>query len=476
MSFLETLVMLLAVLAAAWGFYTLAFGADGAQAASPKALARELRELSRPVRRTARFGPLGGWVASLGLGALVADVAGNANVKPLVSRFTRKPFVSGGTNTFGTKRVQFGDLPVEFHGRPVHIEGLEIEVVTRYDKVAATMPGALEGELVLSMLQDVYLRVNGHEYIKGLDGYELYLASVTRKGSMLDAVPSDISDADASDTAVTFRVYVPFTRPLASGSARFDGVIPVACFHGDRNSNNALEFTLGTSCRSFAGVTFDAVTSVTVRAHLVALDDLRVSAWQWSRETIGAVPQLDFVTRGALEALIAGNFLASTPTRVHDHTNQKLTINGQLVWDQENAQGVRRQHLARQGDPSLSADPGDANDVFWLPVVSHHHDENRSKMVRGRVLYEFTTSTFSAGQRFLRMEWLTVTEQLEAALAYAAGAPKDPASARGVTYLAEPAARGKVSELAGVFLDRKLFWRGAPWALVAEKAAQKGAP
>lgn len=460
-------VLLLSVLLCFALLALFAFGAEDA-AEVLKAPAHAFRErtwFGESGKRTARFGAL--------FKRLVSDTRGA--ILPAVGRFSELVTVDNGITSLGTKRVRFVDLPAELHGRAVHLEGVEIQVGITYNATGSAVPKAVTGDVVLSAIKNVKLRVGEHLYIDDLDGRDLYQCALVRKGAMVSALPATIADSDATGTATTLSLYIPFNRPNAHGRARNDGVIPVAFFKGDENARNALEFTIG-QIRDVPGLTVASVTDIKVRAFCTCLDDLKVSAWQWYNRLGIADRYIDHEPPGAIEAMLLNPFTTDDLNDTLDHSAIKLKVAGQTVFDDLDTAELRKAFVAMHADAGNTPDPG-LQSRSWVPLLGDGFVYNRTKLPRGRVRAEWTTTDFSGQDRFTFMVWNVVTPELETALARAAGAPKDPTSARGARYLAEGyMGNDKDSPVAEPILDRVLYWRGMPFGIAAAKAESRGAP
>ena len=154
-------VLLLSVLLCFALLALFAFGAEDAVEVlkAPAHAFRERTWFGESGKRTARFGAL--------FKRLVSDTRGA--ILPAVGRFSELVTVDNGITSLGTKRVWFVDLPAELHGRAVHLEGVEIEVAITYNAAASAVPAAVTGDVVLSAIKNVKLRVGEHLYIDDLD-------------------------------------------------------------------------------------------------------------------------------------------------------------------------------------------------------------------------------------------------------------------------------------------------------------------
>ena len=368
----------------------------------------------------------------------------------------------------GEKVCKFGEITNDLHGRPVHLGALEIRVDVPYTAVALTMPADLPGALVASIIDAVKLKVGSHFFIEDLDGLDLLAAARIRLNTDVSSPPL-IVDADATST-VSISLYIPFIRPQAAGSARFDGAIPVACFQGDRNPNSDFRFFVRTSARNFPGVTFDTPTSVEVWAHLVALDEPRIPHWAW--RAVDHVGQYAEYTsqHGAYEAVLMVG--ADGTDGDQDHagmTSVKMKLNGQPVFDDLTATELTRQaQMIRKGlNPFSGFNVQTPAQVDVVPIVIGDTDQSRTKMPRGVLRVEWNGNGPVAGQeRILYMMTGVRTRTRRDQMLRALGAPTDPAK-----YVLRPAGRNGIGSIrAEPILDVKAVWRGMPWKLPAMKA------
>lgn len=380
-----------------------------------------------------------------------------------------------------TYQVDFRRLPKEHLGRPLHIAGIEIRAAVELDTVAATMPAAMPYEFVAACIDRVSLKVGEHDYLDGsMNGREVNLCSSRRLGrrflapERLSQIPTSVPDADAAGVQRPAFVYIAAHRPTEKGSARYDGVIPVACFHGDENGGNFLEFTVRPSCDGFPGVTVASVTTLEVWVHLVALDDVRISPWAWLRRETNE-PHFEHAPVGGIESLAFASVNHATPTYSHfNYQRLRLAIDGRDVYSGLDALELAYNHDMLQRANQLGLTPGASLD--WLDIIASDVSHRRTKLPRGRVRVEWDDSAIPfSTTRVLIMQtglWLPRTF---AALALAAGAPRNPRAPNEADAVMEAAVDTKPTTTGAGVLDAKLFWAGMPYTITQAKAEKRGA-
>lgn len=388
-------------------------------------------------------------------------------LRSLPYRYTRRVVVDNPTSA-GRKRVRFSELESSLHGRPTHLMGVHIRASVPYTAVGLTMPGALPGELLAALFANIRLRTQNHDFIRGLDGFDIVRLTRFRFGRDAFAA-ADIADADGSGT-VDLSLFVPFGRIGADGSRMFDWAIPVAAFEGDRNAGSGLEFDIDTAARAFPGVTFSAPTSVTVHANLVALDDLRLTAWEWWAEDVAETYIDRRVDAGPIETLILTSMDGSTGSETVAGAEATLKVGNQIVFDGLTASDLRMGLiLQRYADP-LPPTPGQEGGEKWLPIVTSSPHTRRTKMPRGRVRVELA-GTVPSPKRWLFAAGGLFTDEKLRAMARAVGAPF---AADGTPdALIRPATdKGDITRGAAAILDQKIYWKGMPFGLPASKVAK----
>lgn len=418
------------------------------------------------------FGPLGGVRSFLGrvageLRCLAACQVGST--WPAVGEFTELTTVEGGTTSFGEKVVRFQDVPSELHGRPVHMLGVRLRVTVTADTVAATMPAAMSGWLIETLLNNIRLQVGTHAYIDGSSGFDAVDArafSDVRLG-FATSPTSDLPDADATGAARTIDLFLPFARPRATGSKRWDGALAVALFK-NLASGNALRFNISQvpSRGAFAGVTFTAVTGITCQVVCAALDDLRSTAWQWRVRQTNELWWEEEI-RGPIETLLMASQTGGVPTNhIGAVSNIKLQVDGQTVYDDMSPADIADAAFLR--DPAVGLIYNSQNTVNRIPLLSSHLDHARTKLPRGRVRLEFNDGTFTQ-RRILFGSWGLRTGQLAEELHRQLGAPADPADGSRTIAVAREAGDRRAAPAAAPGLDGKVYWPGMPWGLPRSK-------
>lgn len=465
-----SIVLLVLAVIACFAVLWMALGGDPSDV-SPPALFREAKRTVRDLRaatsgkRTAHGGPL--------VGALLGDVRGyaGAHIKPGVGEFWRETFVSGGTSTPGEKFVSFQDLPREIHGRPVHMLGVLLTVTLDYTSVALTMGTVMREALVRSLLSNFRLKVGDHHYIDGsadFDGWDLEQACFLRGAPSSRFGPDpEIPDADETNEPVTIYAWIPFSRPKASGSRRYDYAIAAANF-ADPGRDNGLRFNVSLTPRrgAFAGVTFNSVTSIRADVHLAALDDLRVTAWKWGIYQVNEA-QFELPAVGSLEALAITDDDTTTAyqSKIANLSLMTLRIGGQSLYERFTLTQLAQQAVGVGNDPDITVQSSVGTN---LPLLTTPKDGNRTKFHRGKLRFEYTGTVTNF--RYLVMDAGLRMDLPNEALKRQLGAPPD-ASDPMRSGAVEKAATdgGKVTTKAAPALDGKVYWATMPYPVTRRK-------
>ena len=377
----------------------------------------------------------------------------------LPGEYIQKLSVDNTLSAGGIRRVNFTDVDTEILGRPVHLAGLYVQLTVPWTSVAATMPGAMPGELLPAVIQDLRLRMGSHEYLRGtMDGKDI-LDCARQRVDRDFTPPSDIPDADDTGT-VQVSVYIPICRPAAPGSMREDYMLPVL---GLANCGQS-EFTyvVGSSARAFAGVTFGTATAEAVYAHLVPLDDVRESIWHWERFT-SDIQKLNIQGgRGGCEALLLRTVTAAGDPDVTDITEFILQVNGNPIGRAISGTDLTAANqLPRFGLAPLTYGSTAWNGLDWISNPTRYM---RTKLARGRL--NATWATRTGAERVLGMFTGDRAED-PAAVRAILGALKAPKSAR----VKGAFSKKRTSNTA--VLDGKVYWAGMP-GLPGRKAQAMG--
>lgn len=378
----------------------------------------------------------------------------------LAGEYVQKLSVDNALSAGGIRRLNFNDIDTDIMGRPVHLAGLYLQLTVPWTSVAVTMPGAMPGELIPAVVQDLRLRMGAHEFLRGtMDGKDI-LDCARQRIDRDFTPPSDIPDADDTGTT-TVGVYIPISRPAAPLSMRLDYTLPILGLASCGQSE--FTYTVGSTARAFAGVTFGTATAETVYAHLIPLDDVRESIWHWERFT--SDPQKIDINggRGGVEALMLRTVTAAGDPDVTDITDFILNVDGSPIGRAISGTDLAvAGQLPRFGLAPLTYGSTSFNGLDW---ISNPTRAQRTKYPKGR-LYA-TWATRSGAEHVLGMFTGDRTQDL-GAVRSVLGALNAPKSARVVpAYAKKPTTRSAV-------LDGKVYWRGMPDSIPAAKAAAMG--
>lgn len=361
----------------------------------------------------------------------------------------------------GIRTLDFKDVATVVKGRPTHLLGFTIRATVPWTSVAADMPGVMPGELFLSAIGDVRLRVGAHEFFRGtMDGLDLLECARQRLDTGQTGIPADLPDADDSGTA-NIAVYVPTSRPAVGDTRRYDYCIAAEALANC--SESQMSFTIGSSCRGFAGVTLGAATDVQVYAHWASLDELRETVWFWERFTSSQQYVDVSGGRGGIEALLWRTLQTDGTGDLSNADNIVLRLDGTPIGRAETAEEFALgSAMVRAGLGPIDYTPSFPV-VDKLDLIGTVTRYNRTKLAEGRIRAEW--STRNTAERFLGM--FTGDRSDASAVDAYRSALKCPTKPGRV--LTEAAASGKPTVHDRV-LDAAIFWKGMPGYIPNQKA------
>lgn len=246
--------------------------------------------------------------------------------KGSVKRHVRRLYTSTDTGDLAAGneiRVPIGKaVPRQLNGAWMHLVGLVFRATVQYDKVAATMAGALDGKLVRTALRDIILQAGGHKFLDQVDGADLMADLGMRCGvADVNSGINDLSDADASNATTAFKAIWMPGNPTRSGKRKQEGAIPVGIFADDRNAEDVLRFTIASTFDGFAGITIDGLTSLQVDGIFECYDTRHFPLEHRLRKVVDKNASSILETRGPVSLLAITTRKDDAGTYVLDQTN-----------------------------------------------------------------------------------------------------------------------------------------------------------
>lgn len=367
------------------------------------------------------------------------------------------PGTAGARNVFGLDQI-----PEKLNGGWVYLAGMRIHVTSQYDTTAATMPGAMPGELLYTALSNIWLRSEGHAFLPGIDGLDLRRDTELRCGDYVEAMPSDVADGDASNSTSAVVVQWHANNPAAPAGQRSDGIIPVALLNRVRNPDNGFEFTVPTSFDGFAGVVIDGLTVFEAYAILeVHYGRLRIPT-EWSIQTTHT-SETDFRISpwGPVEYLCIAPRNNDAGTYGFDCSGFSAIqcyVGNDLLIDNRSASDVARAFVAERFGPlgaglATNAQAMSSSAPPYLPLIHHAPGAYRTQMPTGRTRVQLTAST-----AYDSVGWRVTRRQV--------GGHSEATMARWGTALGLPVVGGKIAR--DTFGVRSANGRGARAAAVLD--------
>lgn len=160
-------------------------------------------------------------------------------------------------------------------GRFGHATGIGFMGRVTFTGVAATMPAAMPGTLVESLLSQIQLTAAGRQYLVSIDGNDLRDDMLFREGVSLTAPVQDIADADATGTR-DLSMWWTFGRPHHNerdGARALDCALPLSLFNANADAEAGLRVLIDTAPRSGGG-DVDAFPGVTSTGFITAGQEL----------------------------------------------------------------------------------------------------------------------------------------------------------------------------------------------------------
>lgn len=173
------------------------------------------------------------------------------------------------------------------HGWHAHVAAVKVVVVPQFDVVAASLPAAIPGYTLLSLISNIFLEdCTNWQFIAGLDGRSVRDDVVMRNYRLLTPDPADIPDSNATNLQIQTELYMPFTRHDDYGPTR-RGLVPVAAFVG--KGRQAFRFTCASELAGGnpVGLTYDGFQGdIQIWLDLIFLPTLSYTRWQLEHYTI----------------------------------------------------------------------------------------------------------------------------------------------------------------------------------------------